>query len=134
MWAKPLAALDDVMKLGPQPVPLHLRSAGDRRLKAHGIGVGYMNPHEFEGDDVDQQYLPDALKERRYYFPTEEGPEAGLKARMEARAASRADGRPRRKKPEGPQVDGMRASGDALKKRAENLRAIADTEKKDAGS
>jgi putative ATPase len=126
------AALDDVMSSGAQPVPLHLRSAGDRRLKTHGIGVGYRNPHDFEGDDVEQQYLPDALVGKRYYFPTEEGQEAGMKARMAGRAEARASGPAKRKKPEGPAVDSMRASGDATKKRYESLRAIAETEKRDA--
>ena len=30
-------------------------------MKSHGIGVGYRYPHDFEGADVDQQYLPDEL-------------------------------------------------------------------------
>ena len=38
------AALADVMRLGSLPVPNHLRTAGDRRMKAHGIGVGYRVP------------------------------------------------------------------------------------------
>ena len=67
------AAMDDVLKMGAQPVPLHLRNAADRRMKHHGIGIGYLNPHEFEGDDVAQQYLPDALAGRRYYHPVGPG-------------------------------------------------------------
>ncbi len=53
------AALSDVLEHGSLPVPNHLRNAGDRRMKHHGIGVGYMYPHDFEGHDVNQQYLPD---------------------------------------------------------------------------
>src|SRR4051812_38679979 len=55
------AAAGDVETRGSLPVPLHLRNAGDRRMKQHGIGVGYRYPHEFEDADVDQQYLPDEL-------------------------------------------------------------------------
>ena len=63
----------DVIKHGSLPVPNHLKTAGDRRMKAHGIGVGYKFPHDFEGDDVEQQYLPDELVGRRYYVPGDQG-------------------------------------------------------------
>jgi putative ATPase len=59
------AALADVVSKGSLPVPNHLRTAGDRRMKQHGIGVGYVFPHDFEGDDIEQQYLPDQLLGRR---------------------------------------------------------------------
>ena len=80
---------------GSLPVPNHLRTAGDRRMKQHGIGVGYVFPHDFEGDDVEQQYLPDELVGRRYYVPNDQGHEVTIAARMAAReearqAASRA--------------------------------------------
>ena len=42
-------------------------------MRTHGIGVGYRNPHDYEGDDVDQQYLPDLLVGKRYYVPTDRG-------------------------------------------------------------
>ena len=80
------AAAGDVEGAGSLPVPLHLRTAGDRRMKHHGIGVGYRYPQEFEGDDVDQQYLPDELADRRYYLPTDQGYEATIAARATARA------------------------------------------------
>ncbi len=92
------AALDDVKQHGSLPVPLHLRNAADRRMQQHGIGVGYRNPHEFEGEDVTQAYLPDALAGRRYYRPTDEGQEAALKARMEARTTRRSEGPIKRKR------------------------------------
>src|SRR5262249_27668722 len=43
------AAVADVVDRGSLPVPLHLRNAGDRRMKHHGIGVGYRYPHDYEG-------------------------------------------------------------------------------------
>ena len=61
-------------------------------MKQHGIGVGYRYPHDFEGADVDQQYLPDELADRRYYLPTDQGYEATIAARMAARAEARAAG------------------------------------------
>src|SRR3954467_15980888 len=83
------AAAGDVEAKGSLPVPLHLRSAGDRRMKQHGIGVGYRYPHDFEGADVDQQYLPDAVADRRYYLPTDQGYESTIASRMVARADAR---------------------------------------------
>ena len=123
------AALADVMAKGSLPVPNHLRSAGDRRMKAHGIGVGYKFPHDFEGDDVEQQYLPDELVGRRYYVPSDQGQEVNIAARLEARALARNE-RPRRKadRPEMP----MASMTDAMKPNIENRKRLADTQKHDA--
>ncbi|MBX3029380.1 MAG: replication-associated recombination protein A [Chloroflexi bacterium] len=90
-------ALADVESHGSQPVPKHLLPASHRRMKSHGIGVGYRFPHDFEGDDVVQQYLPDLLAERRYYVPGDQGYEPTLAARMEARREARAAGTRRKK-------------------------------------
>jgi putative ATPase len=123
------AALADVMRLGSLPVPNHLRSAGDRRMKNHGIGVGYQFPHDFEGDDVEQQYLPDELVGRRYYVPGDQGQEASIAARMEARADARKE-RPR-KKADRPNLPTASMS-DAMKPNMENRKKLAETQKKDA--
>src|SRR4029079_16187951 len=55
------AAAGDVEARGSLPVPMHLRTAANPRMKHHGIGVGYKYPHEYDGADVEQRYLPDAL-------------------------------------------------------------------------
>jgi putative ATPase len=122
------AALADVLKLGSLPVPNHLRSAGDRRMKAHGIGVGYEFPHDFEGDDVEQQYLPDELVDRRYYVPGDQGYETTIAARMAGRDEARR-AKPRRKNRPSPATAGM---SDVLKSNMEQRKRIAETEKKDA--
>jgi putative ATPase len=83
------AAMDDVQRHGSLPVPNHLRSATWREKREFGTGAGYLYPHDFEGHDVAQQYLPDKLAGRRYYYPTEEGQERVLKERMEARIEHR---------------------------------------------
>ncbi len=122
------AAMADVMRLGSLPVPNHLRTAGDRRMKAHGIGVGYKFPHDFEGDDVEQQYLPDELVGRRYYMPNDQGYEATIRARMKGRERAREEG-PRRKD----RADMATASmSDATKANMESRKKIAETEKRDA--
>jgi len=126
------AAVGDVEAHGSLPVPLHLRNAAHRGMKQHGIGVGYRYPHDFEDADVDQQYLPDELKERRYYLPTDQGYEATLANRMTARAEARAAGKPRRNTQRKP--DASHHAGDGLlKTREANRKKIAETEKRDAG-
>jgi putative ATPase len=131
------AAAGDVVERGSLDVPLHLRTAGDRRMKQHGIGVGYRYPHEYEGADIDQQYLPDELADRRYYLPIDQGYEATIAARMasraEAREAARAAGRTPRNSAPAPQVDGMGTSGKVIRAREANRKKLAETEKRDAG-
>jgi putative ATPase len=126
------AAAGDVEARGSLPVPLHLRNAGDRRMKQHGIGVGYKYPHEFEGADVDQQYLPDELVDRRYYLPTDHGYEATISdrqaGRAEAREASRASGRARKDQNPAPVV----GKSDLMRSRESNRKKLADTENADA--
>ena len=108
-----------------------------RRMKQHGIGVGYRYPHDFEGADVDQQYLPDAIAARRYYLPTDQGYEATIAARMaaraEARAAAKAAGRTPRSKMPSPEIK-PRAGDGIMKTREENRKKLAETEKRDAGT
>jgi putative ATPase len=129
------AAVSDVEARGSLPVPLHLRNAAHRGMKQHGIGVGYRYSHDYEGGDVDQQYLPDELAGRRYYLPTDQGYEANLAARMaaraEAREAARAAGRTPRDRNPKPEL--TRHAGDGLMKTRETTRKkLAETEKRDA--
>jgi putative ATPase len=123
------AALADVLRLGSLPVPNHLRAAGDRRMKTHGIGVGYQFPHDFEGDDVAQQYLPDELVGRRYYVPNDQGHEVAIAARMAEREASKTQ-KPRRKNRPSPPMASM---SDALRPAESSRRKIAETQREDAG-
>jgi putative ATPase len=131
------AAVSDVEAKGSLPVPLHLRQAPDRRLKQFGMGVGYKYPHDFEGADVDQQYLPDELVDRRYYLPTDQGYEATLASRMAARAEARQEATKAGKTPRNPfpTPEISRRAGDSiLRTREANRKKLADTEKSDAGS
>ncbi|MFT4626494.1 MAG: putative ATPase [Myxococcota bacterium] len=76
-------ALADVDRLGPLPVPLHLRNASTREMKAEGYGRGYRYPHDFPDRIVRQQYLPDALQGARYYTPVQHGVEKTIHDRLE---------------------------------------------------
>jgi putative ATPase len=125
------AAASDVESRGSLPVPLHLRNAGHRLMKQHGIGVGYKFPHDFEGADVDQQYLPDDLAERQYYLPTDQGYEGTIANRMTTRAETRANGKPRKDPNPKPTMSG---SADLMRTREESRKKLAETEKRDAGA
>ena len=66
-----------------EPVPLHLRNAPTRLMKELEYGKGYRYAHDEEGRVADMDCLPDALRGRRYYTPTQEGREKILAQRME---------------------------------------------------
>ena len=66
-----------------EPVPLHLRNAPTKLMKDLEYGKGYRYAHEEEGKVADMDCLPDSLKGRSYYQPTQEGREKQLAARLE---------------------------------------------------
>lgn len=77
------AARKDVVDRGALPVPMNIRNAPTRLMSSLGYGSGYKYPHDFEGHYTPDEYLPDALKGRRYYHPSENGEEAGHARRLE---------------------------------------------------
>jgi putative ATPase len=66
-----------------EPVPLHLRNAPTRLMKQLDYGRGYLYAHDEEGKVADMDCLPDSLRGRSYYKPTQEGREKLLALRME---------------------------------------------------
>jgi putative ATPase len=86
------AALAEVEEKGRLPVPLHLRPSAHRRLaREHGYGKGYLYPHDYDGADVDQQYLPDELAGRVFYEPSEIGYERHVKEHLEGLRRARLE-------------------------------------------
>lgn len=80
------AALADVQNSrGVDEVPLHLRDTSYKGAKFFGNGKGYKYPHDFDGHFVEQQYLPDSRRGKRYYEPTEIGKEAEIKKSLRRR-------------------------------------------------
>lgn len=65
------AALQNVKQTGNLPVPLHLRNAPTQLMEELGYGSGYKYPHDYAGHYVEQQYLPDALKDTVFFTPAE---------------------------------------------------------------
>ncbi|HPL52749.1 MAG TPA: replication-associated recombination protein A [Bacillota bacterium] len=72
-------AMKDVENKRTGPVPLHLRNDAFKGAKEWGYGIGYKYPHSYEGNYVEQQYLPDELKDEQYYFPSDNGHEKKAK-------------------------------------------------------
>lgn len=68
---------------GTLPVPLHIRNAPTKLMKDLGYGRNYKYAHDYEGAYVPQDYLPDQLKERRFYFAKDRGYEKLIKQRLE---------------------------------------------------
>jgi len=73
----------DVERTAAEPVPLHLRNAPTGLMKHLGYGQGYQYAHNLESKVADMQCLPDNLKDRTYYQPTNEGVEKRIRERLE---------------------------------------------------
>ena len=77
------AALKEVERSGPLPVPLHLRNAPTRLMKKEGYGQGYLYPHDHPHSVVQQEYFPTDLSKRRFYHPSDFGHEKTIAARLD---------------------------------------------------
>jgi len=73
----------DVERTAAEPVPLHLRNAPTGLMKGLGYGRGYQYAHDIEEKVTDMQCLPDNLRDRTYYHPTNEGVEKRIRERIE---------------------------------------------------
>jgi putative ATPase len=76
-------AMRDVQNLPNLPVPLHLRNAPTKLMEQLGYAKDYKYAHDFENNFVQQQFLPDNLKNKVYYRPGNNGSEKQLKERLE---------------------------------------------------
>lgn len=76
-------ALAHIRKTGSAPrVPNHLRDTSYKDAKKMGHGAGYRYPHDHEDNFVEQSYLPDELKNLKFYTPSKHGREATLAQRL----------------------------------------------------
>jgi len=71
-----------VKETGSLPVPMHLRNAPTRLMEEMGYSKGYRYPHSFPGAFVEEEYLPEKIKKRRYYHPTDRGYEKEIRERL----------------------------------------------------
>lgn len=77
-----LAAAKDVRERGALPVPLHLRNAPTPLMENLGYGKDYKYAHDYPGHVVEQEHLPQELRGRKYYLPSDAGNEKRIKERM----------------------------------------------------
>ena len=77
------AVREDVQKTIAEPVPMQLRNAPTRDMKAWGYSEGYQHAHEFDNGIPDMECLPPSLAGRQYYFPTDRGMEKRIAERLE---------------------------------------------------
>jgi putative ATPase len=76
-------AVEDVRRYGALEVPLHLKPGDTKVQRDLGFGEGYQYPHEYPGGFApDQEYLPESLRDARYYEPKPVGIEAHIRERM----------------------------------------------------
>ena len=77
-------ALEEVSKNPSYPVPIHLRNAPTSLMKNLGYGIDYKYPHDCEGNFTLQNYLPQELEAKQFYFPSENGSEKSIKERLKS--------------------------------------------------
>jgi len=65
------SALSDVENVDTGIIPMHIRNAPVKGMEREGYHVGYKYPHDYPNHLVDQQYLPDKIKDVKYYLPDE---------------------------------------------------------------
>jgi len=75
-------ANEDVKTKPDESVPLHLRNAPTKLMESLGYGTDYKYSHDFASNFVEQQFLPDGLRDRVYYRPTENGGEKKIRERL----------------------------------------------------
>ena len=76
------AAIELVRKTGNLPVPLHLRNAPTKLMKQLGYAKDYKYAHDYQGNFVVQQFLPDEIKDERLWHAQDNPSEAKLNERM----------------------------------------------------
>ena len=77
------SALELVKRTGDQPIPLHLRNAPTKLMKEIGYGADYKYAHSYEGNFVDQEFLPESLAGSKLYNPQKNSKEREISIRLE---------------------------------------------------
>lgn len=78
------AAIATVKQTGNSPVPLHLRNAPTKLMKDLNYGQDYKYPHDYPGNFVEQPYLPEELKDKKFYQPQQNAQEVKILERLKA--------------------------------------------------
>ena len=78
------SAKKDAIKGMAEPVPLQIRNAPTKLMKELDYGAGYQYAHDTEDKITNMKCLPEALQDRKYYRPTNQGTEAKVRERLAA--------------------------------------------------
>lgn len=84
------SALREVANSGDLPVPLHLRNAPTKLMKELGYHEGYKYAHDYEGNYVDQQYMPSEVSNCRFWTPGNNPAEAKMQQRQDELKGSKS--------------------------------------------
>lgn len=79
------AAQQTVRQTGDLPVPVHLRNAPTKLMRDLGYGKEYQYPHDYAGNFVQQEYLPKAIRQKRFYEPRQNKREQQLQRFLQER-------------------------------------------------
>jgi putative ATPase len=82
---------EEIKKGSNDPVPLHLRNAVTPMMKNIGYGKGYKYAHDYEGHFVEQQNLPDSVKDKKFYTPGNQGNEKQVAERLKQWRPAKTD-------------------------------------------
>ncbi len=77
------SARNDALNSMAEPVPLHIRNAPTKLMRELGYGKGYKFAHDFDEHITSMECLPESLRGREYYHPTEQGSEIHYRKRLE---------------------------------------------------
>ena len=84
LYAAYLAAKKDALETLAEPVPMNIRNAPTRLMREMGYGKGYQYAHDYDERVTAMECLPDGLRGREYYHPSEQGSESQYKRRLES--------------------------------------------------
>jgi putative ATPase len=83
IYAASKTVKQEIKNSGYQPVPLHIRNAPTSLMKKIGYGKNYKYAHDYKEGFTHQDYLPEKVKNRCYYSPTDRGYERIIKQRLD---------------------------------------------------
>jgi putative ATPase len=73
-----------VKNTGDLAIPMHIRNAPTQMMKEEGYGKGYQYAHDYPGNFVQQEFLPDEIRNTKFYDPGENPRENELRKRLKA--------------------------------------------------
>ena len=82
LYVAEMAVKKEIKRSGALAVPLHIRNAPTKLMKELGYSRGYLYPHNYPDARVEQEYLPEQIKNSIFYHPTDRGAEREIKRRM----------------------------------------------------